>query len=325
MRLPDDLFAVAQEQSGVLTRRQVLGAGIPVEQLRSALGRTCRMVLPGVLLLGAGLPTLEQRLVAAQLYAGSDAWFAGPTAAALLELPNSPNLEVLRRIDMLVPAPRRPRDVSWLSIRRTHLLDERLVERGLLRISCRPRAVVDAAAAAASDREARALLIAAVQRRRVRPQDVQHWIEARRPNGRLRLRAALDEAMAGIWSVPEGDLVRLLETSTILPDVMANPELRDEQGRLLTTPDVWIDDVALAVMVHSREFHAGELDWEATVESDSDLATATVVVVPVTPGSIQRDPARVLDRVERTYVAARRSGYRAPVTATSRPAIPSAC
>jgi hypothetical protein len=219
---------------------------------------------------------------------------------------------------MLVPAPRRPRDVSWLSIRRTHLLHERLVEHGRLRISCRPRAVVDTAAATATERDARALIIAAVQQRLVRPHDVQHWIEARRPNGRLRLRAALDEAMAGVWSVPEGDLIRLLRTSTILPEVMANPELRDDQDRLLTTPDVWIDDVALAVMVHSRQFHAGELDWEATVESDSDLTAARVAVVSVTPSSIQRDPVRLLRRVERAYLAAKRSGYRAPITAIAR-------
>jgi hypothetical protein len=318
MDVPEELMRLAQVQSGVVTRRQVLDARVPVEEVRSAMGRTWRMVLPGVVLLAPGLPTLDQRLVAAQLYAGPEAWFAGLTAATLLGLPNAPEPQSLRRIDMLVPAPRRPRDVSWLSIRRTHLLHERLVERRGLRISCRPRAVVDAAAAAPTEREARALVIAAVQRRLVRPQDVQHWIEARRPNGRLRLRAALDEAMAGVWSVPEGDLVRLLQTSTILPEVMANPELRDDRDRLLTTPDVWIDDVALAVMVHSRQFHGGELDWEATVESDSDLTSARIAVVSVTPGSIQHNPLRLLHRVEQAYLAAKQSGYRAPVRATPR-------
>lgn len=162
------------------------------------------------------------------------------------------------------------------------------------------------------------MTIAAVQQRLVRAGDVLHWIEVRRPNGRLRLRAALDEAMAGVWSVPEGDLLRLLGSSSVLPKVMANPELHDDQGRRLTTPDVWIDDVALGVMVHSRQYHAGALEWEATVESDGDLAAARVVVVPVTPGSIEREPVRVLERVERAYLEAARSGFRAAVAATPR-------
>jgi hypothetical protein len=34
----------------------------------------------------------------------------------------------------------------------------------------------------------------------------------------------------------------------------------------------------MAVMVHSREFHAGALDWEGTVGGDDDLSSARVVV-----------------------------------------------
>jgi hypothetical protein len=40
----------------------------------------------------------------------------------------------------------------------------------------------------------------------------------------------------------------------------------------LPTPDGWFDDVALAVQVHSRRHHAGELDWEATVAADGAFA-----------------------------------------------------
>ena len=86
----------------------------------------------------------------------------------------------------------------------------------------------------------------------------------------------------------------------------------------MTTPDAWIDDVAMAVMVHSRRFHEGELDWENTVETDTDLAACRVVVVGVTPRSISREPARVLERIERAYLTARSSGIRANVTATPR-------
>ena len=105
------------------------------------------------------------------------------------------------------------------------------------------------------------MIIEAVQRRLVRL-DVAHWIEVRRPNGRRRLREALAEAAVGAWSVPEADLARLLTTSRLLPPVWANPQLKNVDGNRLTTPDQWLDEVGMAVMVQSQRFHAGVLQWE---------------------------------------------------------------
>jgi hypothetical protein len=218
---------------------------------------------------------------------------------------------------VLVPAPARPRDVGWLAIRRTHVWDERIVSNGALRYSCLPRAVVDAAATMPAE-DARALVIDVVHRRLVRLDDLSHWIEVRRPNGRVLLRRALAEAAAGAWSLPEAELARMVSRSPVLPEPWLNPELRDRDGRRLTTPDVWFDDVAMAVMVHSREFHAGVIDWETTVDQDSDLSACRVVVFGVTPGAIARDPEGVLRRIERAYATVRRSGRRADVVAIPR-------
>lgn len=161
-------------------------------------------------------------------------------------------------------------------------------------------------------------MIRAVQERRVRLDDVSHWVEARRPNGRVLLRGAVTEAASGAWSVPEADLATVLRTSRVLPPVWLNPELYDMDHRRLTTPDIWIDDVGMAVMVHSREFHGGVLSWDATVEADSDLAELRVVVLGVTPTAIARRPDDVLRRVEQAYLKARASGTRAPVIAAPR-------
>ena len=98
----------------------------------------------------------------------------------------------------------------------------------------------------------------------------------------------------------------------------ANAEVRDSSGRRLTTPDVWIDDVALAVMVHSRQWHADDLAWESAVEQDTDLQTARVIVVGVTPHSIRTRPRWVRARIETAYLEARASGVRANVVATPR-------
>jgi hypothetical protein len=122
--------------------------------------------------------------------------------------------------------------------------------------------------------------------------------------------------------VPESDLLALIRGSHSLPEPLANPVLKGPRGEELTSPDVWFDDVGMAVLVQSREFHSDGLDWDVTVEQGSDLSAVRVVVVGVTPAALARDPSAQLRRIERAHAAARRSGTRAPVTATPRPTMP---
>ena len=305
----------ATYQLGVLTRRQLLEGGVTPAELRTRLGREWRLVLRGVVLLSNGVPNDRQRLMAAQLFAGPRSWLAGPTAAAVHGIGD---LSVTNPVHVLVPAPLRARSHAWVVVRNTTLLDEPLHVQGPLRISCPARAAVDAAATAPSDEQARAVLVSAARSRKARMGDLLHWTLARGQVGSRRLHEGLSLAAAGAWSLPEADLLRLLSASSVLPAVWANPELRDADGRRLTTPDAWFDDVAMAVMVHSRTWHAGELDWESTVERDTDLQGVRVVVLGVTPHSIRTRPRWVLDRVETAYARAKRSGVRANVVATPR-------
>ena len=314
MDLPPLLADLATDQLGLLTRRQLAEHDVSVGQVRWRLARSWRMVLPGVVQLTPGLTTGPQRNVAALLYAGPQSWLAGPTAAShfgFLHWNADP------RVHVLVPPSVKPRSMQWVTIRRTSLTDERLVEVGPLRISCRARAVVDAAAVLPED-AARALVIDVVRRRMVRLEDVAHWVEYRQSQGRLRLRRALAEAAAGSWSLPEADLARLVTTSRSLPEPWCNPSLTDASARRLTTPDLWFDDVGMAVMVHSRAFHAGSLQWDETVRGDSDLSSHRIVVVGVTPEQLAHDPASVLRRIEAHHEAAQCSGFRPDVIATRR-------
>ena len=139
MHLPLHALELAEIQLGVLTRRQLLQSGVTPAELRTRIGREWRLLLRGVILLGNGLPDVRQRLVAALLYAGPDSWLAGSTAAALHGVPG---LEICRPVRVLVAAPHRARDHAWVSIRNTTLVDERVHERGALRLSCPARAVV---------------------------------------------------------------------------------------------------------------------------------------------------------------------------------------
>ncbi len=308
MDRPGPAVDVAESQCGVVTRRQLLAAGLSRETLRWRVGRDWRLLLPGVYALQTGPPSEQQRLVAAQLVAGEGAWLAGSTAAALHGLRAR---TVTLPIRVLVPAPRRSRRIAWVDVRSTTLLGEPVMERGPLRLGCLARAVVDAAAETPDERSARAVVIEAVQRRLVRLDDLEHWVDARGRRGSGRLRRMLAEAADGAWSVPEADLLALLRTSRQLPVPVANPVLLGPRGEALTSPDVWFDDVGLAVLVQSRAFHADGLDWEATVEQGSDLSAMRVVVIGVTPASLARDPGAQLARIERAHADAVRSGGQA--------------
>lgn len=183
-------------------------------------------------------------------FAGPQSWLAGPTAAALHGIGD---LTVTNPVHVLVPAPLRARVHAWVVVRNTTLLDEQLHLRGPLRVSSPARAAVDPAAVAPSDERARAVLVSAARSRKARMSDLLHWVLARGQVGSRRLHSGLSFAASGAWSLPEADLLRLLSTSAVLPEIWANPELHDPAGHRLTTSDVWVDDVAMAVMVHSRQ------------------------------------------------------------------------
>jgi len=74
----------------------------------------------------------------------------------------------------------------------------------------------------------------------------------------------------------------------------------------------------MALMVQSRQFHAGVLDGDETVASASDLSAVRVVVVGVTPSALSRYPRGELRRFEAAHLTARASGVRAPVRAAPR-------
>jgi hypothetical protein len=143
-------------------------------------------------------------------------------------------------------------------------------------------------------------VIEAVQQRLVTLAELRHELEAGPRQGSLALRAALTEAEQHAWSVPEADLAALIRTSKVLPAIWANPVLHAGEVRL-PTPDAWFDDVGLAVQVHSKRYHAGELDWEKTVSGDGVFAEHGIALVAVTPRQITSEPAAVLARIERAY------------------------
>jgi hypothetical protein len=285
--LPTELETLIRDQDGIVTRAQVRSSGVSRGQLRWAVERRWRYVLPEVLATFTGRLDDRQRLVAGCLHAGQDAVITSSTAARWRGLGNVPADPTVR---LVVP---------------------------VLVIASPVRAVADAARESTTSRAAVALVVEAVQRRLVTTAALRHELEGGPRAGARYLRDGLEAVEAGAWSLPEHDLLRALRASRELPEVWANPRLVAPGGETLPTPDGWIDDVALALQVHSRRYHALGDEFEGTVMTDGVFAEYRIPIIGFTPRRIREDPAWVRARVERVY-AARRKEPRPPVVATPR-------
>jgi hypothetical protein len=297
----DDLAAAQQD---LLTRAQLAELGVTRSQLRWRLAHQWQLVLPHVVALDTRRVTGGRRVRAAALEAGDDAVVSGAHACAHHGLDSA-------RLDgpvlVLVPRSRATRSPGFARIRRT-LLEPAWTSTGGLRYASAARAVVDHGCTAPSPDLTEAVVIEAVQRRLVTVDELRHELGRRRLNGTLLLARALAVAEAGAWSRPESTLLRAAAASAVLPHVWPNPELRLPDGTRLISPDLWVDDVGLAVMVHSRAFHARDRQWEATVEQDGMLAEHGIIVLAFTGASAEQRPEAAVRRIERAYLTARESG-----------------
>lgn len=315
MQLSDRLSATVDLQRGIVSRRQLLSDGITPAEIRWAVGRRAQVVLPRVLALFTGGLDDRQRLIAGQLWAGSDAHLAGMTAARWHGLPDVPADGIVR---LLVPWGRHARREGFAVRWRTRRMDPHPWSRAPLTICSPVRSLVDAAREVRDPARVRQMLIAAAQQGFVREQDLRGELEAGATRGSAVVRAALNDVSIGAWSLPELDVLTELARSALLPRVWPNPSLRTGNGDPLPTPDFWIDDVGLAGQVHSRLHHARDSDWERTVSSDNVFAEHGITVVAVTPAGFTRDPGAFRLQVERAYAAAKATGWRPDVVMRPR-------
>jgi len=311
--LSPSLLALADRQLGLVTRHQLRADGLSAAALRRRLASGWRLVLPGVVHLGRGPLAGDARLVAALLMAGPGAVVTGAAAARRHGLTNVPDWAM--HVDVLVPVHRAARTVGFVRVARTRRMPDGTHHDGPLVLAPAARAVADLCRTSREERDARALLIETVQQRRASIEALRHELLAGPRRGSAILRIGLDAVTAGAWSAPEHDLLALLATSRTLPHAWPNPRLATAAGERLPTPDVWFDDVGLAVQVHSAQHHSARADWTRTVRSDSALAEAGVLRISITPHEIAVAPRDVLARIERVH-ASRHGLARPPVVMT---------
>jgi hypothetical protein len=246
-----------------------------------------------------GVPTWEQRQVAALLHCGAEGLITGPAALLNYQLQRS----VPRIVDVLVPIERQRGNCGFVRVHRTRRMPESTVCDGPLRFAPPERAVADTARALADRVAARAVIASAVQRGCCTIGQLAAELQDGPSHGSAHLRAVLAEVVAGIRSVPEGDLRRLIIRAG-LPEPLYNARLYIGDT-FLAQPDAWWPQYGVAVEVDSREWHLSPADWEQTMARHQRMSAAGIVVVHVSPRQLRDESARLEADLDATLKAGR--------------------
>jgi len=283
------------DQSGVLTTAQA-AAVLGRARIRTLLGsgrwrRACR----GVLLSHNGPLTADQALWVAVLAAGDGALLAGPTAAhegGLRWMHPGP-------IHLLAPEGRRypdlrrrlPMDMPAVVLHRTATLPDNHVQVGRPMRTTMARAVVDAAQWAHTDDEARALVAAACQQRRVTPAEVGAVLSVM-PRARRRGLVAETVRLAegGATALSEIDFVKLCRKHRLpAPDLQEHR--RDKSGRNRYLDAYWHEQ-HLHVEVDGAH-HMDAAHWEADMRRQNEIWLRGDRVLRFSAWQVRHNPAYV--------------------------------
>jgi hypothetical protein len=172
--------------------------------------------------------------------------------------------------------------------------------------------VADAVRALADLAAVRAVVASAVQRGQCTIAQLAVELRDGPIRGSASLRAVLAEVIAGVRSVPEGDLRRLIIRAG-LPQPLYNPRLYLGEV-FLAQPDAWWPEYGVAVEVDSREWHLSPADWEQTMARHRRMSAAGVIVVHVSPRQLRDQGAQL----EADLAATLRAGRPLPAI-TTRP------
>jgi hypothetical protein len=294
------LSALIDRQSGVVARPQLLLAGIDDH----AIYRRCRQgswqrVLPGVYVVARGPLSLDQRRIAAALFAGESAQLTG---AATLFWYGFKSPMATDRIQVLVPHAIRRRSSGFVVVQRTLSLDQAARDLGLFRITSPARAVVDACRFTSELQVVRAIMTEAIQVPFAAATSIDEEIRRAARSRTALARRVFMEVLEGIRSSPEAELRDITSRSRILPAIAWNPKLTDADGAALPTPDGWIAEAGIALEVDSRRHHATGDGWRETLQRHNVLSERGVIVLHFTPAEVRSESKRVLRVIEQTYL-----------------------
>jgi hypothetical protein len=281
-------------QRQVITRSQALACGIP----RSTVNAWCRpggkwqKILPGVYSTVTGKPTLEQRQVAALLYAGTASVITGPSAIRLHRL-RSPGPDT---IDVLVPWTVNRQSTQFVRIHRTRRMPG-FYTSGAVRFSGVARAVADAAREFASLDDVRTAVAEAVQKRASTIGEIGLELDNGPSHDTIHLRTALAEVRDGIRSVAEARFRQRVQRSD-LPRPVFNAFLRAADGTDIGEVDAWWADAGVSVEIDSHEYHFYRDGWLRTDAKRSRLLKHGIFPHNIAPTRVDRDWSAIYDELK---------------------------
>jgi very-short-patch-repair endonuclease len=290
--VPEDLAQLCQRQAGVLTVESAIRIlGRPSVRWRLSSGRW-RRVADGVLVTHSGPLTDQQRLWMAILAAGDGAVLAGLTAASLDGLTGFNET----RTHLLVPASRRVRKVlPGVVVHRSRQLGDGDVHPVRLPPRTRlGRSLVDAAAWAATERIARAILAAGVQQRLIRVAELGNFLEhSRQVPRRALMRVTLADVAGGAEALSELDFCDLVRRYR-LPEPDRQVRRMDGEGYR------WLDAVwewARLIAEIDGRWHMDVRAWWADMHRDNGLIVNGYRVLRFPAFAVRDSPKAVADQI----------------------------
>ncbi|WP_072806033.1 hypothetical protein [Rhodococcoides yunnanense] len=282
--------------NGVITRQALRECGVSDGSITARTGPDgkWRSILPAVVLLQNGNPSLLQQLSAAQLYGGENSVLTGGAA-----LTKHGFDRVGSDVHILVPATMRRASTSFVRVERTTRLPEPEL-RGRLSVAPIPRALVDAARATRSVDTNLRMFAEAIQRGSTDLDGiVRELTDGPRRHGAAAWAAARQLA-DDAHSVAEARAQRLYASSK-LPKMVHNRDIFGPDGTFLGRPDGWIDAVALGWQIDSFAYHLSPADHAKTMARRAEMERAGVIIVAHLPQQIRDDSSRVLADLHAGY------------------------
>ncbi|MEE1753639.1 hypothetical protein [Streptomyces sp. SP18CS02] len=333
------LSRLADVRRRVLSAARLRAHGVPAAEAAAQCraGGPWQQLLPGVYLLHPGMPTSEERLHAALLYAGrppvqdgsgdgsgqgaeagagegtggagyGQALITGPAALALYRFPSAPPLPSLDRIDVLVPRTRRLRSTGFVRIVRATELPAP-VEVTDLPVAPVARALADTVGPLTDAHAVRRLLTEAVRGGHCEPAAVVLELNRARLLSRPHVVDAVDSLLAEGRSLAEDRLYEMVRAHG-LPDPLWNVDLRVPGGPHLGGVDAYWPDHAVALELDTRAPRQDDdAMWSEYTRKREQLERLGITVVHTTPRKL-RDAQEQQAVVVRTALMA--AGDRPP-------------
>ena len=270
---------------------------------------------PGIVLAAPDPPTTDDYIQAALIHAGPTAVITGMHAARLHGLKSPPQDAP---VHVLIPHSRRLQSYPSIKIERTIRMPEPEIKDGIP-VAPLARAVMDGARTWQTRKTTEELLIDTIQNGYgCQPNRLIEEMELGSRRGTGLPREILRGMTAELRSIPELAAFKLLR-STDLPTPAWNVHLFGADGSYVGCPDVWFDEVGLAVELDSYEFHFSKAGYASTTKRNIRYAANGVLVVQILPSRLTKAPESVVADIKAAYCAAARQGRPSVVTRARTP------